>query len=247
MAPPVIVVDGASKQFYHYTHRPTSLQQAVLRAFRGDRAPQTAPHFDLQPLSLTVTRGEAVAIVGHNGSGKSTLLRLMAGVYPPSTGRVDVAGRVVAVLELGAAFQPELTGTENAELYAATLGMPRPELRRRLPQLLAFAGTEEFADVPLKYYSSGMRSRLAFAVATHVDGDTLLLDEVLAVGDAEFRSRCLATLAAHRAAGGTMVVVSHDTEAISALCTRGVWMSHGAVRADGPIAEVLAAYQGDAH
>ncbi len=243
MPRPVIVLRDASKQFYHYLHRPASLQEAVLRLVGRNRTPRPAPHFDLRPLSLEVERGQAVAIIGGNGSGKSTMLRLMAGVYPPSSGTVMVSGRVVPVLELGAAFQSELTGFENAELYATTLGLPRRILLQRLPSILAFAGTEEFVDVPLKYYSSGMRSRLAFAIATHVDGDTLLLDEVLAVGDEDFRVKCLARLATHRAEGGTLVVVSHDLETVRDLCTRGLWVDHGTVRADGPIADVLDAYQ----
>jgi ABC-type polysaccharide/polyol phosphate transport system ATPase subunit len=200
----------------------------------------------LDGLDLEVAAGETVALVGANGSGKSTALRLMAGIYPPTEGSISRSGRLVAVIELGATFQPELTGVENVELYAAALGMTRRESASRLPQIIAFAGVEEFADVPLKYYSSGMRSRLAFSIAVSTDPDTLLLDEVLAVGDAEFRLKCYEKLAAFQGRGGTLVVVSHDAESVRELCTRAVWLDGGEIRMDGPVDEVLAAYESTA-
>lgn len=231
------------KRFYHYEHRTTTLQEFFMRSVMRKPLHVRTPHFHLEGLNLTIARGESVAFVGHNGSGKSTALRLIAGIYPPTEGTVRTTGRLVAVIELGATFQPELTGLENAELYAAALGMRRKESQSRLPEIVDFAGIEEFADVPLKYYSSGMRSRLAFAIAICTEPDTLLLDEVLAVGDAEFRNRCYERLRAFKRRGGTLVVVSHDAESVKEMCTRGVWLDHGAVRLDGAIDEVLAAYE----
>lgn len=240
--PPAIECQHVVKRFYHYEHRTTTLQEFFMRSVLRKPLHVRTPHFHLEGLNLSVARGESVALIGHNGSGKSTALRLIAGIYPPTEGTIRTRGRLVAVIELGATFQPELTGTENAELYAAALGMTRRENESRRPQILEFAGIEEFADVPLKYYSSGMRSRLAFAIAICTDPDTLLLDEVLAVGDQEFRTKCEARLNAFRARGGTLVVVSHDAESVRALCTRGVWLDHGKVRLDGPIDDVLLAY-----
>lgn len=239
---PAIECVGVVKRFYHYEHRTTTLQEFFMRSVMRRPLHVRTPYFHLQGLDLRIARGESVALIGHNGSGKSTALRLIAGIYPPSEGVVRTHGRLVAVIELGATFQPELTGLENAELYAAALGMTRRESEAKLPQIIDFAGIDEFADVPLKYYSSGMRSRLAFAIAICTEPDTLLLDEVLAVGDATFRAKCEERLAAFRAGGGTLVVVSHDAESVRALCTRGIWLDDGAVRSDGPVGEVLDAY-----
>lgn len=240
---PVIECRSVVKRFYHYEHRTTTLQELFMRSVMRKPLHIRTPHFHLEGLNLTVARGEAVALVGHNGSGKSTALRLIAGIYPPTEGSVRTVGRLVAVIELGATFQPELTGLENAELYAAALGMRRRESLARLPEIIGFAGIEEFADVPLKYYSTGMRSRLAFSIAICTEPDTLLLDEVLAVGDAEFRNRCYDRLNAFKRRGGTLVVVSHDAESVREMCTRGVWLDRGSVRLDGRIDEVLAAYE----
>lgn len=239
-----IECQGVSKRFYHYEHRTTSITELVVRAVRGQPVHVRHPAFELDTFNLVVERGESVALIGANGSGKSTVLRLMAGIYPPTTGTIRHTGRMVAVIELGTTFQPELTGAENVRLYSAALGVARREIQRREQPIFDFAGIGEFADVPLKYYSSGMRSRLAFSIAVCADPDTLLLDEVLAVGDAEFRSRCEAKLADFQASGGTLVVVSHDAESVRTLCTRGVWIDHGVTRMDGPIDDVLAAYAG---
>lgn len=243
LAPLAIECRGVVKRFYHYEHRTTTLQEFFMRSVMRKPLHVRTPHFHLEGLDLTITRGESVAFIGHNGSGKSTALRLIAGIYPPTEGVVQTVGRLVAVIELGATFQPELTGIENTELYAAALGMTRRQSQARLPEIIDFAGIAEFADVPLKYYSSGMRSRLAFAIAICTSPDTLLLDEVLAVGDAEFRNRCYDRLTAFRRGGGTLVVVSHDPESVRAMCERGVWLDHGSVRLDGPIDDVLKAYE----
>ena len=242
-APPVVLeCHGVVKRFYAYEHRTTSLQEFFMRTVLRQPIHVRTPRFFLEGLDLTIARGESVALIGSNGSGKSTALRLMAGIYPPTEGTIRTSGRIVAVIELGATFQPELTGVENLELYAAALGMSREETARKLAGIFAFAGVEEFADVPLKYYSSGMRSRLAFAIAIGTDPDILLLDEVTAVGDADFRVKCDERLQAFKARGGTLVVVTHDFESVRALCSRGIWLVQGRLARDGPIDEVLAAY-----
>jgi lipopolysaccharide transport system ATP-binding protein len=238
---------GVTKRFYAYEHRTTSLQEALLRVLRPGRAVPAPASFEVRDLSLSIQPGEAVALIGGNGSGKSTALRLMAGIYPPSAGRVVRRGRVVAVIELGATFHTDLPGQTNVELYAAALGMSRREITARVPEILAFADLGDFINVPLKYYSSGMRARLAFAAAVCSEPDVLLLDEVLAVGDARFRERCLARLQSFHAAGGTLVVVSHDLELLGTLCHRALWLEAGRVRAEGEAQALIREYLAASH
>jgi ABC-type polysaccharide/polyol phosphate transport system ATPase subunit len=183
-----------------------------------------------------------VALLGGNGSGKSTALRLIAGIYPPSAGTVTARGRLTAVIELGAGLHPELTGMENIGLYAAVLGLGRSEIAALEPQVVEFAQLGEFFDVPIKYYSSGMRARLAFSVALCTRPDILLLDEVLAVGDEWFRRQCLDRLHEFRGRGGTLIAVSHDLETLRRLCSRAVWIERGVMRMTGEVERVLDAY-----
>jgi ABC-2 type transport system ATP-binding protein len=244
---PIVECRGVTKRFYFYDHRTSSLREWFIR--RVLRKPLHVRHaaFMLRGLDLRVSRGEVVALVGTNGSGKSTALRLVAGIYRPTEGTIVTRGRVAAVIELGAGFHSELTGAENVALYAAVLGLGRRELAAHWADIVEFSGTGDFLDTPVKYYSSGMEARLAFAVAVCLDPDVLLLDEVLAVGDESFRARCLERLRAFSARGGTMLIVSHELEQLRALCTRAVWLDRGRVRMDGPVAEVLAAYEAAAH
>jgi lipopolysaccharide transport system ATP-binding protein len=230
------------KRFHHYEHRTTSLREFFIRSVLRRPIHVRRALFTLRGLDLRVDAGEAVALVGSNGSGKSTALRLIAGIYAPSEGVIETRGRLTAVIELGAGFHPELTGAENVELYASVMGLTRREIRERFPEILAFADIADFIDEPVKVYSSGMRARLAFAVAVCVQPDILLLDEVLAVGDQAFRERCLERLRAFRAAGGTMIVVSHDFDTVRGLCPRAIWLDHGVVRLDGAFDAVLDAY-----
>jgi lipopolysaccharide transport system ATP-binding protein len=234
--------ENVVKRFYHYEHRTTSLREAFIRTVL--RRPIHVRHaqFTLQDFSLRVLPGESVALIGGNGSGKSTALRLMAGIYQPSEGIIRTRGRLAAVIELGVGFNPELTGLENASTYAAVLGLTRLQITARLPNMVAFADLGDFIGEPVKYYSSGMQARLAFAVAICVDPDILFLDEVLAVGDESFRGRCFERLGAFRRAGGTMIVVSHDLDTIRGLCQRAVWLDRGRVRAAGPVDEVSRRY-----
>jgi ABC-type polysaccharide/polyol phosphate transport system ATPase subunit len=243
---PLLECRGVVKRFHAYEHRTTSLQEFFTNRFRRGASPVQVPRFHLSGIDISVYRDESVALIGANGSGKSTVLRLMAGISPPTEGRVIQNGRVVPIIELGATFQPALTGEENVALYAAALGLTRREVLQHLDGIFEFAGVEEFRHVPLKYYSSGMRARLAFSIASRVRADVLLLDEILAVGDAEFSERCRARLNAFRESGRSMVVVSHDLGQVRDLCTRAVWLEHGRIREVGPVAQITEAYEATA-
>ncbi|MBI5085475.1 MAG: ABC transporter ATP-binding protein [Acidobacteria bacterium] len=196
----------------------------------------------LQDLNFEIGHGECVALVGPNGAGKSTILSLIAGLSPPDEGRVEVNGRVAAMLELGSGFHYDLTGEENALLNSSLLGLTRQEAKAAIPGIVEFAGLGEFIREPLRTYSTGMVMRLAFAVAVHVDPDILLIDEVLAVGDQQFQKRCFERIHAFRQAGKTLVFVSHATELLRELCDRAIWLDHGRLVHDGPLGEVLDAY-----
>ncbi len=196
----------------------------------------------IRDLDLEIGEGDVVGIVGRNGAGKTTFLKTVAGIVRPTTGLVRVCGRVGALLEVGTGFHPELTGRENVFLNGVVLGMSRREVRRRFDEIVEFAGVERFLDTPLKRYSSGMYLRLAFAVAAHIDPDVLIVDEVLAVGDAEFQRKCLGRMSEFAGEGRTVLFVSHDTGAVRQLCERAVWLEQGTVREDGAVEPVLARY-----
>ncbi len=196
----------------------------------------------LRDVSLTIRSGEVVGLIGHNGAGKSTLLKILSRIVEPSTGWVDVTGRAGSLLEVGTGFHPELTGRENIFLNGAILGMRRAEIRRRFDEIVAFADIERFLDTPVKRYSSGMSVRLAFAVAAHLEPEILLVDEVLAVGDAAFQRKSLAKMSEVAQEGRTVVFVSHNLAVIQALCERGVLIEQGKVIADAPITEAIDGY-----
>jgi ABC-type polysaccharide/polyol phosphate transport system ATPase subunit len=234
---------GVSKRFYYNEHRTNSLREWFIRRILRRALNVRRAEFTLRNLDLRIGAGEAVAMIGSNGSGKSTALRLIAGIYAPSSGTIRTCGRLTAVIELGAGFHPELTGADNVALYAAVLGLRRHELAARYDEIVDFADTRDFMDTPLKYYSSGMEARLAFAVAVCLQPDVLLLDEVLAVGDQAFRDRCQARLRAFHASGGTLILVSHEMDQVRKLCTRAVWLERGTLRMDGDVEQVLTAYR----
>lgn len=242
--PPAVACRSVTKRFYLYEHRTTSLRERFIRTLRRRPIHVRRAHFSLEQFDLVVQPGESVALIGANGSGKSTALRLIAGIYLPTEGVVETCGRIAAIIELGVGFNPELTGAENVALYAAVIGLSRAEIAASFDEIIAFADIGQFIDEPVKYYSSGMQARLAFSVAVCVRPDILLVDEVLAVGDQDFRRRCLDRLDAFRADGGTLVVVTHDLSSVPGLCDRALWLEQGRIRADGPATEVLAAYQG---
>jgi ABC-type polysaccharide/polyol phosphate transport system ATPase subunit len=197
----------------------------------------------LREVDLDVAPGEALGIVGENGSGKSTLLKLLARIIPPHEGTIAVGGRVASMLELGAGFHPDFTGRENVYMNAAIQGLSGREVDERMDAIIAFSELEAFIDNPVRTYSSGMYTRLGFAVASHVDSDVLLLDEVLAVGDEAFQRKCLGRVFEYRRGGGTVVFVSHDAEAVERVCDRAVLLEHGELVAEGRPGDVLATYR----
>lgn len=237
---------GVGKQFYHYDVRTQTLQELFIRWLKRGPTNVRKPVFRIHDFDLTVRRGESVGLIGPNGSGKSTILRLIAGIYAPTEGLVETNGRVAAVIELGAGINPELTGTENVELYGLVMGLTRREIQRRFDEIVDFAGIEAFMDMPMKYYSSGMRARLAFAVNVCLDPDILLVDEVLAVGDKDFRQRCLDRMSRLREDGRTVVLVAHALPTVTETCSRAVWLDRGAIQAQGPAEEVVEAYKASA-
>lgn len=208
----------------------------MLLGTRGHRA-RAQSVWALQDVSFTIDPGESVAILGHNGAGKSTALKLLAGTLQPTSGRVQSAGRVVPLLELGAGFHPDLTGRENIFLNASFLGMSRADTRQQLADIIDFSGLSAAIDTPVRFYSSGMYVRLGFSVAVHSRPDVLLLDEVLAVGDAEFQARCLDQFDQFRSQGRTMILVTHSREQAYAFASRALVLAGGHLAFDGPVAD----------
>ncbi len=196
----------------------------------------------LEDVSFDVAEGEVLGVIGPNGAGKSTLLKVLTRITSPTTGRVEIRGRVGSLLEVGTGFHPELTGRENIYLNGAILGMKRREIQAKLPEITEFSGVESFMDTPVKRYSSGMYVRLAFSVAAHFEPEILLVDEVLAVGDAEFQARCLGRMESFGASGRTVLFVSHNMQAMAQLCDRAILLDGGRIARDGPSEEVVAHY-----
>jgi len=199
-------------------------------------------HWAIRGVSFEVRAGEVLGIIGHNGAGKSTLLKLLSRITEPTEGEVAITGRVGSLLEVGTGFHPELSGRENVYLNGAILGMKRAEIARKFDEIVAFAGLEKFLDTAVKYYSSGMYMRLAFAVAAHLEPDTLIIDEVLAVGDAAFQKKCLGKMGDVARQGRTVLFVSHNLGAIRSLCSRGIVLQEGALTFDGPVDAAISTY-----
>lgn len=219
--------------------------QNALRSLRKKNAApmRTSEEFwALRDVSLEIQQGEAIGIIGRNGAGKSTFLKLLSRIAEPSTGRMQIRGRVATLLEVGTGFHPELTARENIFLNGAILGMTKAEISRQFDDIVAFAEVERFLDTPVKRFSSGMYMRLAFAVAAHLRPEILLLDEVLAVGDAQFQQKCLGRMQAVATGGRTVLFVSHSMAAIRNLCQRVIWLDRGSVRAFGETSRVIDAY-----
>jgi len=214
-----------------------------LTGLRRDAPPSASRTiWALDGLEFEVQPGEVLGIVGRNGAGKTTLLKVLSRITPPTEGRVELRGRVGSLLEVGTGFHPELTGRENVYLNGAILGMTRKEIARNFDEIVAFAEISDFIDTPVKRYSSGMYTRLAFAVAAHLDTEILLVDEVLAVGDIEFQKKCLAKMSDVTKQGRTVLFVSHNMSAVAGICGRGLLLDHGRQRALGPIAEIVDIY-----
>jgi ABC-2 type transport system ATP-binding protein/lipopolysaccharide transport system ATP-binding protein len=219
-----------------------TLRDAVSRALSQRRQSPRHEIWALRDVDLDVKCGEVLGIVGANGVGKTTLLKVVSRITTPTTGLSRTRGHVGALLEVGTGFHPELTGRENIMLGGAVLGMRRRAALRRFDDVVEFAGLERFLDTPLKRYSSGMRLRLAFAVAAHFDADVLAIDEVLAVGDAEFQRRCLDKMSEVTGVGRTALFVSHDLGAVTRLCSRAIWLDNGQIKLEGPAPEVVRSY-----
>ena len=203
---------------------------------------RSAEFWALRDVNFAVRSSEALGIIGHNGAGKSTILKLVSNITSPTEGEIHIRGRIAALLEVGSGFHPELTGRENVYLSGSILGMRRAEISSKLESILDFAGVANFADVPVKRYSSGMYVRLGFAIAAHLDADILLLDEVLAVGDAKFQERCQERILELKARGTTIVFISHDLAAVRRLCDRALLLNHGRLVAEGAPSEVISEY-----
>lgn len=233
-----IRLENVSRRFRVHPHEARTLKELVVSRRRA----RPTDVWALRDVSLAVERGEAVGLIGRNGSGKTTLLKLVSGIIKPTSGRVQVAGRVGSLLELGAGFHPDFTGRENVYLNGSILGLKRQTVREHMDEIVAFAGLEKFVDLPVRTYSSGMVMRLGFAVAAHLQADVLLLDEVFAVGDEEFQRKCFGKIFEFKQRGGTIVFVSHDASAVERLCERAVLLRGGVVEFDGPTHEAILRY-----
>ncbi len=239
----LIELNDVSLRFVNYADKQYSLKRAVLDLVLRREAPVPSAEFwALSRITLKIDQGERVGIVGGNGAGKSTLLRMLARIYPPTSGHVAIRGSVAPLIEMGAGFNTELSGKDNILLNGAMLGFSRTRMLASIDKIHEFTGLAEFADMPLKYYSSGMYMRLAFAIATEVDPDILLIDESLGVGDAAFKDKAKARLRGLLERTKAVILVSHEMEALRELCTRGVWIEHGQLLADGPINEIIDRY-----
>lgn len=236
--------ENISKCFALHQHRPHSLQETLIRLvpWRRQAPTPTEEFWALRDVSFEVADGETVGLIGPNGVGKSTVLKLISRILEPTSGRIEVNGRVGALLELGAGFHPDLTGRENVYLNASMMGLNRQEVDRRFDEIVAFSELEPFIDVPVKHYSSGMYVRLGFAVAVHTDPEILLVDEVLAVGDAAFQRKCYERIDQLRGAGLTLLFVSHSADTVRSLCSRALWLDSGTLVADGSAESVVQRY-----
>jgi ABC-2 type transport system ATP-binding protein len=233
-------VENLTVRFQPYSQT-LLLRQRVRNLF--SRGAEGASLLVLDGVSFSASGGEGIAILGQNGAGKSTLLSVLAGVLKPDSGSVRLGGRVGALLELGAGFHPDLTGRENLTLYAALLGLSRHAIEERFDSILEFSELGGFIDEPLKNYSAGMRLRLAFSVAVQVDAPIIMIDEVLAVGDAAFAHKCIEHVKRLRAGGRLILHVTHATTGLEGVCNRAIWLHCGRLIQDGPVEEVAAAYQ----
>src|ERR1700757_3705269 len=235
---PAILAFGLGKRYLQGFDGGASL----FARFRGRR--QGMPMWALRHCSFKVRRGELIGLIGSNGAGKSTLLKILSRITRPNEGHAQIYGRVGSLLEVGTGFHSELTGRENVYLNGALIGMPKSEIRRKFDQIIEFAGVAEWVDIPIKRYSSGMKVRLAFAVAAHLEQEIMLIDEVLAVGDSAFRVKCFEKIQEVARQGRTVVLVSHELPSLATTCGRAIWLAGGSVRRDGDATDVIDSYLG---
>lgn len=238
-----ITVNDLSIRFRLYHDRSPSLKDYVSSWFHPGRPNAHSDFWAVKNVSFEVSPGERLGIVGHNGAGKSTLLKSLCRIYEPTSGEVVVRGRIAPLIEIGAGFHPEFAGRENIYLNGAILGFSKEQLREIEPKVIEFAELEEFIDTPVKYYSTGMYLRLAFALATAVQPEILILDEMFAGGDANFVQKATARMHEVIESASVLVLVSHDVDLLERLCTRVIWMDHGQVVENGPASQILARYR----
>lgn len=240
MATPIVEVNNVTMRFNLAKEKTDTIKEYCLKLMRGQL------HFDeffaLKNVSFSIQPGEAVALIGKNGSGKSTMLKVIAGVMYPSKGQVTVRGSIAPLIELGAGFDMDLTARENIYLNGAVMGMDRAFMNQHFDEIVEFSELQEFVDVPVKNYSSGMISRLGFAIATVVRADILVVDEILAVGDFKFQEKCKAKMRELLEGGTTLLFVSHNGDQVKELCSRAIWLNHGVVMEDGPADAVYDKY-----
>lgn len=243
----IIKVEGLSKKYILNklaAEKSDLLVKNVLSSLRGlSQKKQTEEFYALKDVSFEIKQGDRIGIIGRNGAGKSTLLKILSRITPPTSGRIEYTGRMASLLEVGTGFHPDLSGRENIYLNGSILGMPKHEIDRKFDEIVAFAEVEKFLDTPVKRYSSGMYVRLAFAVAAHLDSDILIVDEVLAVGDAAFQKKCLGKMEdASQNSGKTILFVSHNMGQISTLCNKGILLNKGKVEREGNLQEIISQY-----
>ena len=248
---PIINAQGVGKQYRIGTRDAaystlretlTGAARSSLRAFRGNGSSEEQTIWALRDVSFEINPGEVVGIIGRNGAGKSTLLKILSRITEPTTGKIELYGRLGSLLEVGTGFHPELTGRENIFLNGSILGMRRGEIESKFDEIVEFAEVGKFLDTPVKRYSSGMYVRLAFAVAAHLEPEILVVDEVLSVGDMAFQNKCLGKMGAVAKEGRTVLFVSHNMMAVQSLCRRGIWLEGGRIVADGEAGEVVGTY-----
>jgi len=241
----IVEATDISLAYRRTRHRVSSLKQTAIDTINRRMAYEE--FFALKSVSFNIARGETVSIIGRNGAGKSTLLKVIARVLPPTTGRVIVRGHVAPMIELGAGFNPELTGAENIVLYGTLLGRTPKEMKSRIETIADWAGLTEHLDIPIRAYSSGMTARLAFATATDLTPDLLLIDEVLSVGDADFREKSAARTVEMMNSGCAVLLVSHDMDAVERMSTRAIYLENGIQKLSGEPKSVIEAYLSDVH
>lgn len=233
-----IVVNNVTKSFKLFYDKPSTLKERLV--FWNKK--KAEEHIVLKSIDLKIKKGETVALIGVNGSGKSTLLKMMTKIIYPTKGTIKTYGKITSLLELGAGFHQDFTGRENIYFNASIFGLTKKEIDARLEDIIAFSELGEFIDSPVRTYSSGMYMRLAFSVAINVDAEILLIDEILAVGDAHFQDKCFAKLTELKNSDKTIIIVSHSLEAIKLLCNRAIWLHNGEINLDGETSEVISEY-----
>lgn len=239
----VIEFKGVTKSYPLYHHIGSGIKELIFNPKRAFSLLSGRSYLAIEDISFTVTEGESVALIGRNGAGKSTSLGLVAGVLKPTSGKVNVIGRVASMLELGGGFHPELTGRENIRLNAVLLGLRRKEINARIDKIIEFSDLGEFIDEPIRVYSSGMLAKLGFSVITQVDPDVLIIDEVLAVGDISFQRKCMDTINEFKRKGVTILFVSHNMDDIEKICDRVIWIENHRLKEIGNASSVISSYK----